>query len=180
VSTSLSALVPEMQPWARSLVDVATRARVGGRVTSTYRTLGQQTRLYDAYVAGNSQYPVARPGTSAHEFRMAFDYAAPSKSDQNDLGQVWESWGGVWGGRFGDPVHFEWPGFTAIAPKGAGTRCSSVEKGIAGAVDFVLGFAPYVGWTELVATLVSLGFPRSKVLKFLSNPVSSVACGFGS
>jgi D-alanyl-D-alanine carboxypeptidase len=177
VSTSLSSLVPEMQPWAQSLVDVATRARVGGRVTSTYRTLGTQTRLYNAYLAGNAPYPVARPGTSAHEFRMAFDYSAPSKSDQNDLGQVWESWGGVWGGRFGDPVHFEWPGFTAIAPKASAPGCSTLEKAIAASVDFVVGLFPYIGGVELVATLVSLGFPRSKVLQFLSSPVSTLSCG---
>lgn len=23
------------------------------------------------------------------------------------LGRVWESWGGRWGGRFNDPIHFE-------------------------------------------------------------------------
>lgn len=29
-------------------------------------------------------------------------------SDNNDwLGLVWEAWGGRWGGRFSDPVHFE-------------------------------------------------------------------------
>lgn len=28
--------------------------------------------------------------------------------DQLELaGRVWESWGGRWGGRFGDPIHFE-------------------------------------------------------------------------
>jgi hypothetical protein len=177
VSTSLSSLVPEMQPWARRLVDVATRAGVGGRVTSTYRTLGTQTRLYNAYLAGQAPYPVARPGTSAHEFRMAFDYAAPSQQDQSDLGQVWESWGGVWGGRFGDPVHFEWPGFKAPATKGSG--CGPITSAIAGAVDFIAGFAPYVGEVELLATLVGLGFPRSAVIKFLKSPVSSTVCGIG-
>jgi hypothetical protein len=174
MSSSLSSLLPDMQPWARSLVDVATRARVGGRVTSAYRTLGQQTLLYNAYLAGKAPYPVARPGASAHELRMAFDYAAPSKSDQTDLGQVWESWGGVWGGRFGDPVHFEWPGFKGASTAGG---CSSVVKAMASAVDFVLGFAPGIGEVELIATLVGLGFRRSRVLKFLANPVSSTICG---
>jgi len=23
------------------------------------------------------------------------------------FGELWESWGGTWGGRFGDPIHFE-------------------------------------------------------------------------
>lgn len=179
MSAALSALVPEMRPWAERLVDVATRARVGGRVTSTYRSLGQQTRLYDAYLAGQSQYPVARPGTSAHEFRMAFDYAAPSKQDQDDLGQVWESWGGVWGGRFKDPVHFEWPDFAgqAGAAPQAVRRCGTGSSLLAQAVDLILGFAPGIGQVELIATLVSFGFPRSRILKFLSSPVTTLACG---
>jgi D-alanyl-D-alanine carboxypeptidase len=178
MSTSLSALVPQMQPWAGRLVDVAIRARVGGRITSTYRSLSTQTRLYNTYLAGSSPYPVARPGTSAHEFRMAFDYSAPSQSDQADLGKVWESWGGVWGGRYGDPVHFEWPGFKAPAAIGAG--CSPVVSKMASAVDFVVGFLPGIGEVELLATLVGLGFPRSSVVKFLKNPVSSAVCGVGT
>jgi hypothetical protein len=28
-----------------------------------------------------------------------------------DVGAYWESEGGVWGGRIGDDVHFEYPGF---------------------------------------------------------------------
>jgi hypothetical protein len=24
-----------------------------------------------------------------------------------DAGEVWEAWGGLWGGHIGDPVHFE-------------------------------------------------------------------------
>lgn len=172
-ATSLYSLVPEMRPWAQALVDVAIRAHIGGRVTSTYRTLAKQTALYNLYLAGLSPYPVARPGTSAHEFRMAFDYAAPSSVDQSDLGAVWEGWGGVWGGRYGDPVHFEWPGFKA--PSAA--ACSPTTKAIASAVDFVLGFAPGIGEVELLATLASLGFPRSTILKYLKDPVSSAVCG---
>jgi hypothetical protein len=30
-----------------------------------------------------------------------------------DVGHFWESMGGVWGGRFDDPIHFEYPGFSA-------------------------------------------------------------------
>jgi len=35
--------------------------------------------------------------------------------NQNDLGSVWQSWGGVWGPS--DAIHFEYPGFSA--PSGA-------------------------------------------------------------
>jgi hypothetical protein len=34
-----------------------------------------------------------------------------------ELGKVWEEWGGVWGGRFGDEVHFEFPGATQHAAR---------------------------------------------------------------
>lgn len=177
MAASLSRLVPELQPWARSLIDVSIRAGAGGRVTSTFRTLAQQTKLYNEYLAGNARYPVARPGTSAHEYGMAFDLAVPDKTDQSDLGKVWESWGGVWGGHYGDPVHFEFPGFKApgsqTAPK---TGCSKVTSALASTADFVLGFVPGIGEVELVATLVGLGFPRSRVLAWLANPVSGTVC----
>lgn len=100
------------------------------------------------------------------------------EQNQNDLGQVWESWGGVWGGRASDPIHYEYPGFSA--PPAALQRCTETGSLIAQAVDFVLGFAPGIGEVELLATLASFGFPRSSVMAFLKNPVSSVACGISS
>ena len=175
---SFSRLIPELVPWAHRLLDVATRAGVGPRVTSTYRTFAKQTQLYNIWKAGGSPYPVALPGTSSHEFGYAFDVAlAKDGNNLADLGSVWESWGGVWGGRYGDPVHFEFPGFKSSAASGPARRCSPVLSAVASAVDFLLGFAPGIGEVELVATLVGFGFPRSTVLKYLQNPVSSVVCG---
>lgn len=177
MSKSLSLLIAELQPWAHKLVNVASTAGVGGRVTSTKRTFAEQSQLYSIWQAGKSPYPVAVPGTSAHEYGYAFDYSAPSATDQSDLGQVWEQWGGVWGGRYGDPVHFEYPGFKgqASSPR-TSAQCSPTTSFLAQAVDFVLGFAPGIGEVELVAWLVSFGFPKSQVLKFLQNPVSSAIC----
>lgn len=42
-----------------------------------------------------------------HELGRAFDINAdPAVLAQ--LGQIWESWGGTWGGRDGsDPIHFQ-------------------------------------------------------------------------
>lgn len=177
MSASFSRVIPELRPWASQLVDVASRAGLRPRITSTFRTLAQQTRLYNIWKAGGSPYPVALPGTSAHEFGYAFDLAVtPDGTNLSDLGSVWQSWGGVWGGTYGDPVHFEFPGFKKAAPGSSG-RCSPVLSAVASAVDFVLGFAPGIGEVELLATLVGLGFPRSTVLRYLKNPVSSVACG---
>lgn len=179
MSGSFSRTIPELRPWATKLVDVAARAGVHPRVTSTFRTLAQQTKLYEIWKSGGSPYPVAVPGTSAHEFGYAFDLAvSPDGANLNDLGSVWESWGGVWGGHYGDPVHFEFPGFAqTVTAKTSAARCGGVLSAVATAVDFVIGLEPRIGAVELLATLVSFGFPRVTVLKYLSSPVSSVVCG---
>jgi hypothetical protein len=41
-----------------------------------------------------------------HELGRAFDLAA-SDAALAKLGRVWESWGGTWGGRGADNIHFE-------------------------------------------------------------------------
>lgn len=179
---SLTSLKPELLPWAQKLYDLANRAGVRPTVTSSLRSTAQQQRLYDEFLQGKSQYPVAKPGTSAHEFGYAFDLAVDNTTDLVDLGTVWESWNGVWGGRFSDPVHFEYPGWNALVGAQAvaptvSSGCGTTEKLLAQAVDFVLGFAPYIGTAELIAWLVSFGFPQSTVLQWLSNPVTGTLCG---
>jgi hypothetical protein len=174
VSSGLGSLIPELRAPAAALEQLAARAGVSPRITSTRRSRSEQTRLYRRFLAGGSQYPVAPPGTSAHEYGYAFDMVVIGAENQADLGQVWQSWGGVWGKA--DPIHFEYPGFSSsVAPSARG--CTTTETILAGAVDFVLGFAPGIGQVELIASLVGLGFPRSAVLKFLANPVSSSFCG---
>jgi len=43
-----------------------------------------------------------------HELGLAFDLWVNDETQLADLGQVWESnMGGVWGGHFKDPIHFE-------------------------------------------------------------------------
>jgi hypothetical protein len=97
--------------------------------------------------------------------------------NQTDLGQVWQSWGGVYGGA-ADPIHYEYPGFSPPQHTEASVGgCSGLGSTLASAVDFVLSFAPYIGEVELVSTLVGIGFPRSEILKFLRNPVKSAFCG---
>jgi len=58
-----------------------------------------------------SPYPAAPPGHSAHEYGYAFDMIVSPLSDLISAGEYWESLGGIWGGRIGDEVHFEYPGF---------------------------------------------------------------------
>lgn len=132
MTNSLSGLRSFFRPYARDLIHVASVARVQPRVTSTLRSATYQAKLYRDYLAGRNAYPVAPPGSSAHELGLAFDMVTSPMSALNDLGSVWESWGGVWGGRFGDEVHFEFPGATHVAAR----KPAIVEK-VKKAADFV-------------------------------------------
>lgn len=120
MSSSIRSLQPDLQPWAQALVDAAGQAGLLPQITSTLRTHAAQERLYRRYLAGMQPYPVARPGTSAHEFGWAFDMVVTPMTALPDVGATWEDWGGVWGGhprRKGssyDPVHFEWPDWRSL------------------------------------------------------------------
>jgi len=109
VSASLRALLPEFFPVADYFVREVGRVGLQPRVTSTLRTSAEQKRLYDRYLAGLQQFPVAPPGTSAHEYGYAFDLVVSPFEALQDLGAAWRDMGGKWGPR--DPVHFEYPGF---------------------------------------------------------------------
>jgi len=101
VSASISTLHPQLQPWARWLINLYPY----GQLTSTRRSRAEQTQLYDAYLRGESRFPAAPPGHSKHELGLAFDYWAPAWA-LRELGRIWESEGGTWGGE-SDPIHFE-------------------------------------------------------------------------
>lgn len=87
------------------LYRVAVANGLHPRITSTVRTHADQARLYRAWLArGKTGLPAAPPGRSNHQLGLAFDMVADNLPG---LGALWESWGGKWGGRFNDPVHFE-------------------------------------------------------------------------
>ncbi len=167
MSSSLGALVPELQPYAHALVDAAGAGGLLPRITSTRRTHSEQTRLYRRYLEGHSPYPAAPPGTSAHEFGEAFDLIVSPYDALADVGAFWQAMGGTWGAQ-NDPVHFELPGATARRKKAAP---APYTHPLAVAADILIGFNPYIGAVELAATLIGLGYPESEVLKFLSGPV---------
>jgi D-alanyl-D-alanine carboxypeptidase-like protein len=100
--TSLAGLEPWLAPWAAWLHSLYPYAQI----TSTRRSYQEQSALYDAYVRGASRYPAAPPGRSMHEYGRAWDMEAPEWA-LVQLGQIWERVGGRWGGRLGDPIHFE-------------------------------------------------------------------------
>ena len=105
----ISCLVPELRDAAFSLDDLVARSGLVGKFTSTCRSRAEQERLYRAYISGRHAFPVAPPGSSAHEYGEAFDYVVSPYEYQGDVGATWQSWGGTWGGAR-DAVHFELPG----------------------------------------------------------------------
>ena len=100
-------LHPAVKRGLEELQKVARANGIAVTVTSTVRSRATQARLYRAYVEGRSRYPAAPPGTSKHERGLAFDIAVRPEGALQPLGELWESWGGRWGGRFADPIHFE-------------------------------------------------------------------------
>ena len=105
--SALSSLDPNLRPFAKALVDYARQQRMQPRLLSTFRSLRSQDRLYQAYLSGRSTTVAAPPGRSLHNYGHAFDLKVANQDDQAWLGQVWEHWGGRWGGRFNDPNHFD-------------------------------------------------------------------------
>lgn len=98
---------PQLEYYGRHLLALGQQYDPHLRLTSGYRSIEKQAQLYQRYLRGEHSYPVARPGTSKHNYGRAFDLHGGNDEVLNWLGRVWESWGGVWGGRFRDPIHFE-------------------------------------------------------------------------
>jgi len=112
---SLRTLEQDVQPYANEFVRLlATFCKVV--VTSARRDRAQQEKLYADYLAGRSKFPAAPPGQSTHGAGYAFDLqldgVTPGKRPpypwQYQLaGEIWEALGFTWGGRFDDPIHFD-------------------------------------------------------------------------
>jgi len=107
----LKQLHPQLVPWARWIY--ALGKSYDGRlvVTSAKRSSAKQARLYEKWRTGRSKIPANRPGTSLHEYGLAFDLARIGVDPLADpllnwLGRVWEHYGGRHGGNR-DPVHFQ-------------------------------------------------------------------------
>jgi len=73
-------------------------------VTSARRSYLDQLRLWYERMMGRQPYPVARPGSSAHEVGRAVDLVVtPGVENLGELAPYfWLKWGGQ-----RDPVHFE-------------------------------------------------------------------------
>ncbi len=171
MSSTLTELVPELREPALALAAAAGEARLNPRFTSTRRTRAQQTRLYRNFLAGLSPFPVAAPGTSAHEYGEAFDMIVSPYEALADVGYTWESWGGSWGGER-DPVHFELPGASGRAKAQAGRVIYMEAADLRSYLNLALSFLPYVSIVTVAAWLASLvpGLSKSEALNLLQNP----------
>lgn len=98
--------------------------------TSTYRSHGDQQRLYSRWLKGLSPFPALPPGTSQHERGLAVDLARLGVDAATDpllaeVGAWWRRQGGVWGAAK-DPVHFQAPrsltGTSAVGSQRTTTR----------------------------------------------------------
>lgn len=172
MSADLGQLVPELEPFARALVDAAGAAGLLPRVTSTRRSSAEQARLYRRAQQGLQKYPVAPPGRSPHEYGEAFDLIVSPLDYIDSVGQLWEQWGGVWGGRFGDEVHFELPGASERAKQRILSPGDAPTTGFEDVLNFLVGYVPVVGQVQMAADLATL-FPslsHSDTLLILANP----------
>ena len=97
-------VAPAMVPFLRALWEYARSVGISLRLVSGYRSPQQQAALRMRWESGDPSvvYPPAQH--SYHESGLAVDLES---SRLSDLGRFWESLGGRWGGRFGDPVHFD-------------------------------------------------------------------------
>jgi len=94
---------PEVRTRWAALEQAVRRAGYRVTVTSGYRSIEHQRRLYAARQRGEAPYPVAPPGCSEHQYGLAVDAVMTLPRDWI---QGWARWFGlVWAGA-GDPVHF--------------------------------------------------------------------------
>jgi hypothetical protein len=100
-------LHPQLRPYAELLLREASKAGIRCVITSVRRSFEEQSKLYAKYLRGENPYPVAKPGTSAHETGLAFDVDCrwPDGKDAAPVvGSNWNRWGGRWSRN--DRVHF--------------------------------------------------------------------------
>jgi len=164
----IDSLVPDLRPWATALSAEASKAGLFPRFTSFRRSYAQQSRLYRRYLAGLTAYPVAPPGRSAHELGLAFDLVVSPMEGLSDLGSLWESWGGVWGGKRSDPIHFEAPGAsqTAALQRSVFYDAAHAMVHVADEVgQFVV--LPYALW-RLLPTWMQEIAPAGMILKYFN------------
>lgn len=99
--------------WIAPYVNFARRNGWGGRVLSGYRSLSNQTGLYNQMIQGKRAGPVAKPGESNHEY-IAFPRGAIDVEDPDGFQRALNHFVGPVPLRrdptIGDPTHFSFTG----------------------------------------------------------------------
>ena len=112
MSTGTRCLDRRFRPMAERLLRVA-RKFGPYRVTSSCRTQEQQERLYRDWLGGLNEFPVAKPGHSAHQVGLAVDISRKDMDPFQDLflhvlGASWREIDPSFVWSETDPIHFEW------------------------------------------------------------------------
>jgi len=114
VGKSLDELDPKFRPLAEKLLQLAADAGIAVRVIDTGRTPEQQANYLKLGTSWtrNSKHLIGKAIDIAPEELLTEKLWAPKSQLWYRLGEIGESIGLKWGGRFkkhGDPSHFEMP-----------------------------------------------------------------------
>lgn len=131
------ALHPTLRLISRNLPSVARSLGFQARITSGYRSPKKQAWLYQRYLAGLQQYPVAPPGTSDHETGLAIDVVS---TNTEKLVALLRSAGLSWAGP-DDPVHFS----LKARPGASRTAFQAYREDVGYKIPAALSFLPFVG-----------------------------------
>ena|SRR2546429_1548749 len=97
-------VAPVMVPYVHALQAYARRLGCEVILTSGYRTARQQSQLRVRWLHGDPTVIFPPAAHSYHEYGLAVDLESRCLES---LGRYAEGIGMRWGGRYGDPVHFD-------------------------------------------------------------------------
>lgn len=97
----LEGLAPGFRPYVEALLELMRQVGWKPQLTSGRRSRRAQEALIRAGKTTATR--------SLHLAGIAVDIAGLTPAQQREAGELWESWGGRWGGRFRskDPIHFD-------------------------------------------------------------------------
>lgn len=133
-SRKIEDLHPKVAAMCRAFISKCAEAGIDVLITSTYRDHESQAALYaKGRTKPGPKVTNAKPGQSWHNWRVAFDFVPieHGKAQWDDLeafrkcGEIWESLGGEWAGRwksFREMAHCQFTGGLTLADFQAGKR----------------------------------------------------------
>jgi peptidoglycan L-alanyl-D-glutamate endopeptidase CwlK len=131
LTNKIEELHPKVQSLCLKLIQKCKEAGIEIKITSTYRSIEEQNRLYaQGRTAPGQKCTNAKGGQSYHNYRVAFDFVPIINGEPNwndryfyKVGSIGESIGLEWGGRFKtilDLPHFQYRGGLTLADFRAG------------------------------------------------------------